>query len=185
MKTSTRRTILCLCLCLPGGALPAAAAASEPIRVAPLGAASAGESGVSGAGGGSGCRSRNVIDFREGAPGNHEVRHFGKIDCEAPLRRSECVARLFEVVGDTPTEISEEQDVGRRMCGYDSGFFGSYAAGDEFSERYTYKLTLRRGFVWQKPAGDFCRRKNERRELVCSDSHQTVAPVREADVHTS
>jgi hypothetical protein len=179
MKNPARLTILCLCL---AAALPAAAAA-EPVKVEPLGASADAREGGVGAAGGSGCRSKNIIAFAGSDPGPYPVRHRGDIACDAPLQRAECVGRLFRIVAGTPTEISEREDAGQKSCAYDSNFFGAFSEGDEFSERYTFKLTLKRGFVWEKPSGDFCERRNERRELVCSDSHQTFAPTREADNH--
>ena len=171
-----------LCLCF-AAALPATAAA-DPVEVAPLGSsASAGDVGA--AGSNSGCVSRNVIAFSGDDPGPFAVRHQGEIGCEAPLQRSECVARLFQVVGDVPAELNEERDSGQRQCAYNSGFFGAFAEGDEFLERYTFKLTLKRGFRWGKPSDGFCVRRNQNRQLVCSDSHQTSAPDREPDRHES
>lgn len=182
MKSPARLTFLCLCLGLTG-ALPATAGA-DPVEVAPP--ADSAQGAVGAAGSNSGCRSKNVIVFDEEDPEPYAVRHHGDIACEAPLRRSECVARLFTIVSGTPAEVSEEQDTGRRQCAYDSGFQGgTYPAGTEFSERYVFKLTLKQGFVWTQPGDDFCRRRNERRQLVCNDSHQTTAPTREVDRHTS
>lgn len=178
MKNPARLTILCLCL---AAALPTAAAA-EPVKVEPLGASADAREGGVGAAGGSGCRSKNIIAFAGTNP--YAVRHRGDIACDAPLQRAECVGRLFRIVAGTPTEISEREDAGQKSCAYDSNFFGAFSEGDEFSERYTFKLTLKRGFVWEKPSGDFCERRNERRQLVCSDSHQTFAPAREADNHS-
>ena len=180
MKKPARLTIICLCLT---GTLPATASA-DPVEVAPLTDSAAGT--VSTAGSNSGCQSKNIIAFDPSqGSGPFAVRHKGDIACEAPLACSECVARLFTITGGTATEVSEERDTGQKSCAYDSIFFGAFPAGQEFSERYTFKLTLKRGFVWGKPSGDFCERRNERRDLVCSDSHQTVAPEREVDRHTS
>jgi hypothetical protein len=180
MKSPARLAFLCLCLGL-AGALPATASA-DPVEVAPL--ADSAQGAVGAAGSNSGCRSRNVIVFQETAvPGEHAARHHGEVSCEAPLVRSECIARLFVITGGTPTEVSEERDTGTKRCAYDSGFSGAYTMGQEFSERYTFKLTLKPGFKWTKPGDDFCQRRNERRQLVCSDSHQTVVPTREVDRH--
>lgn len=179
MKNPARFTILCLCL---AGALPATAAGA--VTIAPPDERGG---GVGSAGSNSGCDSINVIAFSElPVPGDYAVRHRGDIACEAPLRRAECVARLFQTFDSSPPLlINEEQAEGRRQCEYDSGFTGGFSAGTDFSERYTFKLTLKQGFVWGTPSGDFCTRRNERRQLVCSDSHETEAPAREVDRHTS
>jgi hypothetical protein len=179
MKNPAYLAALCLCL---GAALPAAAAA-DPVEVAPL--ADSGAGAVGAAGRNSGCLSKNIIAFNGEDPGPFAARHKGDIACEAPLARSECVARLFTITEGTATKVNEEQDAGQKSCAYDSTFFGAFPKEQEFSERYTFKLTLKRGFVWGKPSGDFCERRNERRQLVCSGSHQTFAPTREVDRHES
>ncbi len=175
MKTRSRITTLCLCLA--AAALPASAAASEPVVVAPPALAGATSADFGTAGMNSGCRSRNGIEFREDSPAQYQVKHFFRHSCDAPVRRSECLARLFHDDGGSLEKISTISEVGRKNCEKASGFTSaSYGLGDRFVERYSYKLTLKSGFVWGKPQGDYCSRTNERRTLVCSGNFETFAP---------
>jgi hypothetical protein len=185
MKTRPRRSIVCICLL--AGALPASAVAAEPVLVEPPAPAEAGDvgaAGVSTAGMNSGCRSRNGIEFSERVD-SYNVRHFFDHSCTAPVRRSECVARLFEERPDGVREISEIREVGGKTCAEVSNREGPYPLAERqvFLERYIYKLTLKSGYVWGKPPTNYCQRTNERRTLVCSDNFRTRAPNDKTEVH--
>lgn len=181
MKTRNRTTTLCLCLV--AAALPASAAASEPVVVAPPAPAGVTAANVGTAGMNPHCRSRNGIEFSDGGFGSFSVRHFFRHSCDAPMQRTECVARLFEERSSGLRQISELREVGRKSCREGSNPKGPYQAGDRFVERYSYKLTLRPGRRWGKPQGSYCGRKNERRTLVCSDEFSTEAPIDKTKVH--
>ena len=186
---SARRALPCVLLL---GALtaPAAAAASEPVAVAPPFAPEGDLSaaGVSAAAE-SGCHSRNGILFRDaGTALRYEVRHFGRIRCadDTPLKRVTCFTSLFNERGDgSLDQLSRDEASGRSRCRAGSPYRGSHPAGQRFVERYGYNLTLRRGFQWEHAGGTYCQRTNDRRTLVCRGQHDTLSPDDEVVVRNS
>lgn len=163
-----------LLACLLATALPAAAAA-EP--VAPPSSSASGDGFVAAAQN-DGCTSRNVIEFSK----RDRARHFGEISCRVPTRIG-CKATLAEVGAGTISEISSQ---GGNRCSMASRFGASerYTAGTVLRESFTYRLRLTRHRDRWAGINDFCpRRAKQRRVLICSDSHSTVAPNRDAVRH--
>lgn len=167
MRTRLGRSLLCACLAIV--VLPAGAAAATEVTPP----ASGGEDAVSAAASDSGCNAENVIEFKGDVP-LYRVRHTGLIRCTRNVR-IRCVADLFH--GDEP--ISHLQDRGDDRCRIGSAFSASrrYPAGDQFTQDYSYKLTLQnRRKVWAGTNRWCPRLSNERRTLTCRGSHTTKAP---------
>ncbi len=178
MTTPLRR--LLLPLSLVALAVPATAAGTAP--VAPPGDSGGYSATAFKAAADPGCRSFNVIEFRRRSTvlERYGVRHAGRVRCEVPIR-SRCRATLFR----EGVKVSEIGDRGRNRCTMGSNFFGEHAPGIGFRENYSYRLTLRRDGQRWAGTSKFCpKRKNNRRTLICRDSHTTVAPEREPDKHT-
>jgi hypothetical protein len=177
MTTPLRRLLLPLSVFAL--AVPASAAA-DTVPVTPLGGSDGSFAAAAKAAADPGCRSSNVIEFRDPTlPPPYAVRHAGRIRCEVPIR-SRCHATLFQ--GDR--KVSEIGDRGRNRCRMASSYFGAYKAGAPFRENYSYRLTLRRDGQRWAGTSNFCpKRRNNRRTLICRDSHATVAPQRDAEKH--
>ncbi len=179
MTTPLRRLLLPLSLVVL--AVPASAAA-DTVPVAPPGGSGDSFTAAAKAAADPGCRSTNVIEFQRNSTvlERYAVRHAGRIRCEVPIR-SRCHATLFR--GDA--KVSEIGDRGRNRCTMGSRFFGSHPPTVGFRENYSYRLTLRRDDQRWAGTSRFCpKRKNNRRTLICRDSHATVTPERDADKHS-
>ena len=180
MTTPLRR--LLLPLSLVALAVPASAAAGT-VPVAPPGDSGGYSATAFKAAADPGCRSSNVIEFEPRStlpPRTHAVRHAGRVRCEVPIR-SRCHATLFR----EGVKVSEIGDRGRNRCTMGSNFFGKYPAGIEFRQNYSYRLTLRRDGQRWAGTSKFCpKRRNNRRTLICRDSHTTTAPERAVEKHS-
>ena len=175
-----------LCLSLAALALPApAAAGSGPLSPPASGGGEVRSTAVTTAAR-PGCRSTNVIEFRDRTViplvRRYAVRHTGRIRCEVPTT-IRCHATLFQ--GDR--RISEIGSKGRNRCEIASSFgeSDSYRSGTWFRQNYRYKLTLRRKRQHWAGTSGFCPKLSDnRRTLTCHDSHATSAPRRHVDKHS-
>lgn len=157
-------------------ALPASASAGTiavaPPELGPSGDYSAAATGERDPG----CRSRNAIEFREGARGRYRVRHVGRMVCGLPTRIA-CRAVLSHR-GET---IAADSGVGRDRCAMGSSFAESarYDAGEPFKDYFRYRIKLRNERQRWAGTSEYCpERRNRRRVLVCYDSFRTAAPNR-------
>jgi hypothetical protein len=178
MPAPLRRSLLPLCILAL--AVPAGAAAAP---VAPPGDAGGSYAATARAAADAGCRSSNLIEFDQvqtlPTP-RWAVRHAGRIRCEVPIR-SVCWAALYK----RDVKISEISNTGRNRCRVGTDFFGSHPGGIAFTQRYSYRLTLRdRDQRWAGTSAFCPERRNERRTLICRDSHTTTSPQRSVDVHS-
>lgn len=177
MPAPLRRSLLPLCIVAL--AVPASAAAAP---VAPPDAAGGSYAATARAAADPGCRSSNVIAFDrvQTVPARWAVRHAGRIRCEVPIR-SRCAATLYK----RDVKISEIANTGRNRCRVGTDFFGSHPGGIAFTQRYSYRLTLRdRDQRWAGTSAFCPERRNERRTLICRDSHTTTSPQPSVDEHS-
>jgi len=162
-------------------AVPASAAAGT-VPVAPPGGSGDSFTTAAKAAADPGCRSFDVIEFQRVStvPRKDAVRHAGRVRCQVPIR-SRCHATLFQ--GER--RVSEIGGRGRNRCRMGSDYFGAFQAGAPFRENYSFRLTLRREGQRWAGTSQFCpKRRNNRRTLICRDSHTTVAPQRDPDKHS-
>ena len=181
MTTPLRR--LLLPLSIVALAVPASASGAT-VPVAPPAGSGDSFAAAAKAAADPGCRSYDVIEFQaRTTPLGQErfaVRHGGSIRCEVPIR-SRCRATLFQ--GER--KVSEIGGRGRNRCRMGSDYFGAFQAGAPFRETYSFRLTLRREGQRWAGTSQFCpKRRNNRRTLICRDSHTTVAPQRDPDKHS-
>jgi hypothetical protein len=175
----TRARLMLLCLGLAALALPTTAFA-----VSPPGSDDGYTGAVRAASVDPGCRSRNTIDFRAVtstfAPTRYRVRHHGVIRCELPM-----TIRCSATLQQGTTVISRISATGGRRCTMGSPFGArKYPAGTRFTENYRYELKLTRQRHRWSATSNYCPRRSEnRRILICRDSHSTRAPTVSVDRH--
>lgn len=173
-----------LALSLAATSLPAAASSGSVS--APAAGAGEVQTASVGAAANPGCRSTNVIEFRDRTvipiARRYAVRHTGRIRCDVPTT-IRCRASLFQA-GD---RISEIRAKSRNRCEIASSFgeSDSYRPGTWFRQSYRYKLTLRRDRQHWAGTSGFCPKLSDnRRTLTCHDSHATSAPRRHVARHS-
>jgi hypothetical protein len=176
MTTFIRRTLIGACLAAL--AIPAAAAASTADVAPPGSDAKGGFTAAARSAADPGCRAKNVISFRGQA--TFRVRHTGLIRCENINVRIHCAANLLH-----EDELISHIEAGdRNRCRIGTPFSESeqYPPGEEFTQKYRYKLKLLNDRKkWSGTTRKCPRRSNQRQTLTCKASHTATVPDRSVD----